>query len=928
MKRNLSTLFLLLLAVQMVAGPVSRQDAMKAAQQFLGKRGVKAPALKEKMRAPMKGEASAEDISAYYIFNVGDNGGFVVVSGDDRTDAVLGYTLSGDFDEATMPENMRAWLQSYADQISALNADERALGYNPRYIEGGSQEDTYEPLTSSVPFHDAVSPLIKTQWNQDSPYNAKCPKVGATNCYTGCIATAMAQVMNYFQYPASFPAIAAYTTTLSPQPISVEALPGLSDFAWGSLKETYSPDDIDDNIAYLMRYCGQSVKMSYGTASSSTYEAYVPTALKSIFGYKSANFVDRSQYSSKGWDELIYTELANNRPVIYNGQSSGGGHEFVCDGYDGYGYYHINWGWGGYQDGYFLLSALNPDEGGIGASSTSDGYVLKQNAVVNIKTTEASPEILKAILYEFTYNEDTSKLVVAYYNVTGKDYKFDLGLAYMDGDEIKHCYTALSGYPLNYTYYVRPEVSLSKFSSLPDGVYRIVPVSRVSGTETWYRCSDNEEICAEISVSGGGVTFVTMHPIEDFTASIDDPTCTLYANSLNKISASFTNNGPDVLEKKLKLYFYAPNSMGPYEDTKVVSQSAISVPVGETKTVQLEFRPIYGKGTYKLQVRDYNDINVIYCSKDVTVASPPTEEYVNTVSNPRFVGGASPRFEVDITNKNDFEQPARPVGVVVCYTDTLISGYYMSVPVVFNVDVIPAGATVTASCNLSSFRQSDWADFFIGSNPYLYLFDDISQSTYAYFDIRDTKDARFYIAQPSGFGYASYAKDVALDFSECEGLTAYTGTLKKDGDLQVLQMTAHTQVPANTGLVLKGEPHVKYAVRRIDSAPAITDNDLVAATSDKTVAANSILVLGCVNQEVAFYNYEGKTIEAGHSYLPKTKTGDVSKVEVVWDEPSGISNARTEYDTVPTATFNIAGQRVDESYKGIVIKNGKKLIAK
>ena len=365
MKKQISSLLSMLLVFQMMARPVSRQEAMKAAQRFLYIRGIKSSVLKEGGHTPMTKTSEDSDGSAYYIFNVGNNDGFVVISGDDRTDAVLGYSTSGEFDEATIPDNMRAWLQGYADQINSTRSYTRVL--------------------DSVDLHDPIKPLLTTKWGQDEPYNNKCPENNDSLCATGCAATALAQVLNYYRYPKDLPAIKGYTTTTNK--IIVDSRPEIKDFNWDALKATYSKEDDDENIATLMLYCGQSMKMDYRPQSSSADDYMAAVALCNVFNYASAENAWRSQYSAKGWDELIYRELSNKNPVLYCGDSSGGAHTFVCDGYDGYGYYHINWGWEGDKDSYFLLSALNSDGGGTGASTTNDGYNFGQNTRIKVKTT-------------------------------------------------------------------------------------------------------------------------------------------------------------------------------------------------------------------------------------------------------------------------------------------------------------------------------------------------------------------------------------------------------------------------------------------------------------------------------------------------------------------------------------------------------------
>ena len=331
-----------------------------------------------------------------YVFNVSNDGGFVIVSNDDRTVPVLGFGDNGNIDPANMPDNMRAWLQGYADEIAWLNEYTAAT-------PGAAKAPRRTPAKAKT----AVAPLLTTTWNQGPPYNNRTPYYGISggnyvystdqtltnvtwhHCATGCVATAMAQVMNYHKWPQNYlPAIPGYTWGNYNSTIS--GLPQI-EFSWDYMSNTYSSSATGNSanyVALLMQYCGWSVEMNYGPSSGSNTDK-VANALENIFGYNSTTtLVQRSYYSYDNWVDLMYNEVAQGRPVVYGGQSSGGGHEFVCDGYkyeNGTDFFHINWGWGGMSDNYFVLSALDPDQQGIGGSSSTDGYHYGQDAVIGIQ---------------------------------------------------------------------------------------------------------------------------------------------------------------------------------------------------------------------------------------------------------------------------------------------------------------------------------------------------------------------------------------------------------------------------------------------------------------------------------------------------------------------------------------------------------------
>ena len=338
----------------MQAMPRSRTAALQLAAAFLAERHAAARSA-EPAPEPTLTEA-ASPFSGLYVFNVGSDEGFVIVGGDDRLEAVLGYVDNGSFDAASMPENIRAWLAGLAGLAGLDGQSAQVLNY------------VHQTTT--------IRPLLTTQWSQLAPYNTYCPDGSPT----GCVATAMAQVMDYYQWPqsatATIPAYGAYA-----------ALPPML-FDWTAMAAGYGGDEpasAAETVAQLMLYCGHSVQMKYGVSSTAFHEA-IPQAMCSFFDYDcGARCVYRSDFSVAEWEALICDELQAGRPVIYAGERSGGGHEFVCDGYDGDGFFHINWGWGGYSDGWYRLTALQPPYVGTGGGTGLGGYTMYHAAVIGLQ---------------------------------------------------------------------------------------------------------------------------------------------------------------------------------------------------------------------------------------------------------------------------------------------------------------------------------------------------------------------------------------------------------------------------------------------------------------------------------------------------------------------------------------------------------------
>lgn len=310
---------------------------------------------------------------AIYLFDR-PGAGFLVVSADDAVKPLLGYSDTGSL-SGTLPEPLQYWLGEYARQIEFASTNTR------RAPEG-------DVITIDRPEREPIVPMIKTQWDQDAPYYNMCPMYGVDRTYTGCVATAMAQVMNYWQYPEKGKGSISYDAESIQKRLSLDF--SLRKFDWENMLDTYNDGDYTDAqanaVAYLMKACGYAVKMDYGVDSSGALSMLIPRAFKKYFGYdESCRQTMRQYFTLSEWEELIYNELQNVGPVLYGGGSMiGGGHSFICDGYDKDGYFHFNWGWKGMSNGYFLLDALNPYDVGIGGGN-GGGYNFTQDVIIGIQ---------------------------------------------------------------------------------------------------------------------------------------------------------------------------------------------------------------------------------------------------------------------------------------------------------------------------------------------------------------------------------------------------------------------------------------------------------------------------------------------------------------------------------------------------------------
>ncbi len=388
MKKIYSLLTLLLLATIGYGKQVDVNTAKNIAQAFLSASSnsfLKSAAnLQLVYSAQSKSGNAASPVQPsafYYIFNAAQQG-FVIVAADDAVTPILGYSDQGAFDPENVPQNVAKWMEGYKSEIRYLV--ENKVKPTPEIEEQWLRLKRGEFKSLSGTYSvTAVGPLMQTRWNQSPYYNAMCPG----GSVTGCVATAMAQVMKYWGYPATGSGFHSYNHSRYG---TLSANFGSTTYQWNNMTNTVS--SANSAVATLMYQVGVSVDMDYSPESSGAYVISAQClvthcaeyALKTYFGYKSSlKGVSRSSYTQTQWISLLKTELDAGRPVLYAGFGSGGGHCFVADGYNDNSYFHFNWGWGGAYDGYFQVSALNPSGTGIGGGS--GGFNSGHQAVIGIE---------------------------------------------------------------------------------------------------------------------------------------------------------------------------------------------------------------------------------------------------------------------------------------------------------------------------------------------------------------------------------------------------------------------------------------------------------------------------------------------------------------------------------------------------------------
>ena len=398
-RKLLLMLSALMVGIIAIAAPRTAEQARKIAAEQARKLGIASaqPQLMEKASPRRAAGIGTTDANYYYVFNNEGGKGFTIVSGDDLMPEIVGYSDQGSFSEENMPENVKSFLKAYEQTLDKVaEGDAKSL-----------------QIVDELKAHRAESTDVYTvgdillgniMWDQGEPYNFLCPTYTDANgeeqsCATGCCATAVAQIMRYHKWPKELTVdIPDYTTNIMGQEKQWEGVkvePEGHTYDWDNMLESYSyiegtPSYTFEQalaVARLMNDVGRSVKMEYGPESAA-YSNAPFTALTEYFGYDPdlIQLILRETVSLEQWTEILKKDINEKRPVYYFGNSDGGGHMFVCDGYDSNDFFHINWGWGGYCNGFFDITILNPNSNsGIGASSTADGFDMLNIIIVGIQ---------------------------------------------------------------------------------------------------------------------------------------------------------------------------------------------------------------------------------------------------------------------------------------------------------------------------------------------------------------------------------------------------------------------------------------------------------------------------------------------------------------------------------------------------------------
>ena len=599
------------------ANPVTENQAREIASRFMA---TKSPTLKLSAGAPTLAATPVTRQAAFYVFNsaVADKG-FVIVAGDDRLPAVLGYSDSGSFDADAVPPAMQEWLDGYAAQVEAI-----AAGATPEVR-----------TVLRLP----IAPLLPVHWGQGAPYNVLLPHVDGSSyahAYVGCVATAMAQILGYWRYPPRpTQTIPGYTSDEGTVQMTMPPLEPM-DFDWENMHPAYYVNDSTSEacqaVANLMLYSTTAMKSNFGKTQTSAAFIDIPDVLMTYFGYKNtAHYINRASFSTQSWEDAIYDELWAGCPVAYTGSKLSAGHAFVCDGYDGEGRFHINWGWEGKSNGYFFLNLLNPDSEGIGSAAGNYSYVKLQMAVIGLMPGDVGGEGTATLSFEqltllsstttreSNYSNFSVTLSGQFVNNTNVTSRFQLGwgLYNQQGELVKVLCTLgptdALGFRRSFSDIRR---TLSFGAGITSGTYRILPIYHIyPGEEDYLPCIGSDVDYIEVTINNKSCT-VKGFGISGSTAKYTVNSCTISGTCNHgkplTIKLTATNAGTTTNDI---IYMFVNGSF--------TALGLASIEPGKRGDIVYRYTPS-SAGTISLSFSLNQSGTPILYSKDVTINTMPS----------------------------------------------------------------------------------------------------------------------------------------------------------------------------------------------------------------------------------------------------------------------------------------------------------------
>ena len=543
-----------------LADRIPENKAVAIAHDFVN-RSIKSKAMRNIRTDEKITVASKTD--GHYVLNIGNGNGFVVVAGNDiAKNIILGYSDNGKFNSDSIPENMKWWLGEYDRQIAYMkNNSELFLHSTPtetKYTKAENQDEEQDNIFS----YEEISPLLSSKWGQREPYNDQCPIKDNEKCPSGCVATALGQIMRYQKWPEH----------------GFGSRNGLDfnniTFDWDNMLDMYeadSPQPTKDAVSTLMMALGKAMDMNYSPTGSGTNNDNALYAMKNYFGYSLVQQVGKQDLATASWDKYIYNELQHNRPVYYTGATVlREGHAFVCDGFRD-GFFHINWGWNGMADGYFKTTAMDPPVQGIGGGS--GGFNSNQAIFTNIfNPNDLSQKLLSSIHTESITSEKSNVTPEGELTLYGvfvtktneSSYSFGAKVTSSDGkttcikeDRLRKGEQKAD---LAYSY----TISLKDFPT-EEGIYYITPIVYGEDSKCWYEMlssSDFNNSTLTAYVNGSGITVYDNPQHELETSDFEVPEV-MYTGETSTLKATIQCSSDELLAQKFYIGFMKEGDSAP-----------------------------------------------------------------------------------------------------------------------------------------------------------------------------------------------------------------------------------------------------------------------------------------------------------------------------------------------------------------------------
>ena len=539
--------------------------------------------------------ASSSGLPTYYVFNR-DNGGFVIVAADDRARSVLAYSLTGTFTSEDLPLQVRKWLSGYDMEIARLSelpSVPDIMGVAPPYAGG---------TTARAGATSVIEPLLgDIAWNQDTPFNDECPFDENYDMIapTGCVATAAAQIMKYYNYPTTGKGSKTYTCEKLRKRLSVDF--GSATYDWANMLDHYNGmynEKQAKAVATLSYHIGVSCNMDYSVEGSGATAKDIAIGFKNYFSYdNNLEHIDRTHFNENDWSDLLKAELNEKRPILYFGEGPSGGHAFVCDGYDTNGFFHFNWGWGGISNGYYQISALEPQDLGIG--SGMGAYNHYQSILIGIQPPSESSTHLARVHLNGTFSlmetetarEGNNKATVGFFNYglqsfSGEAilglYKENTLLTVLSSTAIGRL-SSLGGGTAGFTF---DEFSIP--ASIENGTYRLLTAQKENGASdyTVMLAPVNSPNYYIVEVTDNKVSYIKpeFKPLLSLVKKPEIISANLYKGRKAAFRITVKNDGEEfysymgiLLQKK---------SLDPEKERQYVGMFPTRIPKGATRTFE------------------------------------------------------------------------------------------------------------------------------------------------------------------------------------------------------------------------------------------------------------------------------------------------------------------------------------------------------